>query len=294
MATTAKKTVKKATKKVAKKAATKKTASAKLSPIKTSVKRVLSLQTLYKLNLVSAAVNLALAFAAKFALLPNTTDVTLSFVTKDQLASAQGTVLGGAYEVLATIELRYILTFIFAVSAIGSLLLASRLRGKYEAAVSNETSGLRWLLIGVTSAMLLEFVTILSGINDVMTLKLVAALVLVTALLGWISERENKGATTKRWFPFVISIFTGVLAWMPLIGSFAGTSIYGLERFGWHVYAVAGVLLAGFIAFAANQYMQIQGQKRSSNYVFVERNYLAIDILTKVAVGAVILIALHS
>ena len=293
MATTVKKTSKKSVKKAAVKKTPAKTAPVQAVSKKAKTRRVLSLESLYKLNLVSAVVSAALAVVSALLLVPATAQFVMNFMTVNSLASTDKVVLAPASRVIWEVELGYLLAAIFALSAISSLLLATSLRKRYEKTVSNETSGFRWLFVGITSALLLEFASILAGIQDVATLKLIAALVLGASLLSWLAERENKGAGNKKWLAYAFALIAGSLAWTPLVISMAGTGLYGLERFSWYVYAFAAVVLLGFIGFALSLYNQINGKKQWKNYLFAEQGYLLIDIIMKIVVVAVIVIALH-
>lgn len=291
---TSKKPAVKTTVKTAAKKAPTKTAAAKATIKKVSGKKILSLESLYKLNLVSALVSAALALVGALLLVPSTAQFVLNYMTADSLAGTGKVVLAPASRVMWEVELGYLLAVIFTLSAIGSLLLATVLKKRYDKAVGNQTSGFRWLFVGISSALLLEFASILAGVQDVATLKLIAALVLGASLLSWLAERENKGAGTKKWLAYAFALVAGSLAWTPLLVSMIGTPVYGYERFSWYVYAFAGVLLLGFIGFAYNLYRQILGEKRWVSYLFAERNYLAGDLVMKTAAVAVIVAALHN
>lgn len=216
--------------------------------------------------------------------------VRLGLQTRDQFAGENTVVLGSSSEVLFNLDPKYVLAASLLVSSLILILLATKLRTRYEATVANRTSGLRWLAFGISAALLLDFVNLLGGVDDLATLKLSAFLIFVTTMLSFIAERENIGAARPKWFAYILSLFTGALAWLPLIGSFIGTSLYGMERFGWHVYAMAGVLLLGFIGFAVVQYRQIQAG-RTGDYLRVEERYLRIDLFIKFAVVLIVLLA---
>ncbi len=289
MATTAKKTVKKPVKKAAGKPAK----AAKVTTKKT-VRGALSTSSLFRLNLLSAVIGIILAVTSVTLLVATIVQLLMNYMTRDAVVDEASVVLAPAVRVFAEVDLRYVLCGIFAVGAVGSLLLATALKAQYEAQAAERSSAWRWALTGLNSALLLGFVSILGGVTDIATLKLVGGLVFVTVFLSWLAERQNQGAKAPKWSAYIAALLTGTYAWIPLVVSMVGTHVYGLERFGWHVYVLAGALLAGFIAFAVNQYLQIRSQKQWSNYLFVERNYLAIDLFIKVAVAAIILAALHS
>lgn len=299
MAATAKKNAKKPAAKAATKRSTAKkkptkAAAVSASSSKPAINRPVTLESLYKLHIISAVISAVSALISALLLLPSTTQLVINYLTVDSLASADKVVLAPAARVVWEVELRYLLAGIFVIAAIGSLLLATILRKRYENTVANQTSGFRWLFVGISSALLLEFASILGGVQDLATLKLIAALVLVTSLLSWLAERENKGAANPKWLAYSFALVAGALAWVPLATSMVATPLYGMERFSWYVYAFAGVLLLGFIGFALTLSRQIRVGKASGGYLSAESSYLSIDLAMKVAAIAVIFAALKS
>jgi MFS family permease len=299
MATAKKSTTKKATgkKKTAsvrattKKTTAKKPAAKQAASSKKTLKQMVTVEKLKKFNFFTAAISAIFAALSALLLSSKSAELYLPYSTKDELASLESTVLGPAYEVIATIELRYILAFIFGLSALFSLLMATSLRAKYEEGLKNKTSVVRWILFGIISALSLEFVSLLAGVSDIVTLKLIAGLVLVAALLGWVSENQNK-VGGKNFAPFYLSLFAVALAWLPLVVGLVGTTLYGMQSFEWHVYALAAVLLVGFISLAMTQYRHIKNGANNDQFLQVEGKYVSTDFLIKVAFFIVVFIAL--
>ncbi|MGI9028196.1 MAG: hypothetical protein ACR2FM_05165 [Candidatus Saccharimonadales bacterium] len=217
--------------------------------------------------------------------------VTLGLQARDQFASNNNVVLGPASEVLYNIKPEYVLAAALILSGLFSLLLASKLRARYESTLVNRTSGMRWVALGITAGLLITFANLLAGVTDATTLKLSGFLIFMTTMLSFMAERENVSLARPKWLAYSLSLLTGVLAWLPLFGSLIGTSVYGMERFGWHVYAVVAVLLLGFTGFALNQYAHLKSGTRK-DYLSVEEKYLRIDMFTKFAVVVIVLLAL--
>jgi hypothetical protein len=291
MATTAKKPTAKKTKaktKAASKAAAAKTVEAKTAPKSTD--KSVTKQRLYNFNIFAGLANIVFAVLSVVFLSKQTVDVTTAYATKNELAGSG--VLGPAYKTLATVEIRYLLAGIFVISAIFSLLLASRLRKNYEAGVTNSNTLIRWVFTGISLGLILEFVTILAGIGDIATLILAGGLIFTTCVLAWMNGRDNKG-TSKNYAAFALSMFTGIIAWLPLAGSLKDTYIYGNTNFGWYVYALSAAVLIGFISIARNQYRHAKNGVSAKGYLQLEGVYLSTDFLIKLAVLAIVLIALH-
>lgn len=290
MARTAKKTTaKKTTKKTAGAKTTAKSVS-KQAPAVKNTDGMVTLEKLYKFNLFSAIVNLAFAVLSILFMSKDTVDFTLAHATRDALAGAE--VMGPAYKTLATVEIRYLMAFIFVLGAVFSLLLATKLRKNYETSVKGSAAGWRWAFMGIGLGLVLELATILGGIGDVFTLKLVGALTFTAAILAWLNEKQNKG-TKKQYAVFALGVFTGFAAWLPLAGSLLGTALYGATNFSWYVYTLAVLILIGSLSIGINQYRLARDGVTAKGYLQLEGKYVSTDFLIKVGVFAVLLIALH-
>ncbi len=277
--------------KVAKKSAPKKSKSKPSVAVTTKVTRskvvLTPLERIRSTHLSVAITSVFFAVMTAFFVGSASSEIMLASQARDAFTNTESVVLSSASEVLFSLEYKYILIAILAFSAVGSLLLATKLRTRYELSVKSGVSGFRWLLVGLTAGLTLQLVSFIGGVQDLMTLKLIGALIVATVLLGWVADRDNATSKKPKWLAFIASLYTGALAWFPLVGSMIGTTVYGSERFGWHVYALAGVALAGFTGFAVTQYLSIKN-KNSLEYTVYEQRYLRIDQLTKFLVVVIV------
>lgn len=300
MATAKKPSTKKPAKKPAAKrasassATTKKTVKKEVAAatVKPSARKQLTpLERLRSRSISMAIMGLIFAVATIFVVGPNSSELLLSVQSRDLFANTNSVVLGSASEVITNVQYRYLLSATLLIGAVAAVLLATKLRKPYEAGVAAAVSTWRWILLGVTSALLLETVSFIAGVQDLVTLKLVVALTLLAALFGWFSERDNAGSKDSKLAAYGGYIFAGVLAFVPAISSLIGTSIYGGERFGWHVYALLGALLASFIASVVILRASIK-KKNQVEYTVFEQRYLLLDQLTKFLVVLIVFSAL--
>lgn len=287
-----------------KKTTTKKSASASASKKKTASKKVaapkkstakatpmVTLEKLYKFNMFAAVAYLGFAVLSVIFLSNTSVNLLFAHSTKDELAATEDT-LGPAFTNVLNIEVRYLLAVVFGISAIFSILLATKLRSRYEKGVSDKVSSLRWIFLGISSALTLEVVSILGGVTEVAALKLIAGLILVTSILGLLSEAQNKN-NQKQFSLFYLSLFTGFLAWIPLISGLIGTGLFGIQNFSWYVYVLAAVVLTGFINIALIQYRYVKTGANTSQYLDVEGKYVSTDFLIKLAVFVITFIAFY-
>ena len=93
------------------------------------------------------------------------------------------------------------------------------------------------------------------------------------------------------WLAFVVSLFTGAIAWSAILGATLGSYIYSVENFAWYIYAVPAVVLLGFIGFAYNQYRYISG--KTKDFIAYEKKFVWLDLTSKVLVFVLLVLALH-
>ncbi len=266
-----------------KKATAKKSSAAKISA--SSKVQKTSNDQLRQLNLASGLVALLLAVAAGFLMNATSYQLFTSLMTSNELASANGTVFVPGIHFVMDVELRWLVVGILVLSAVLPLLAATRNRKMYEDSVAKKVMPLRWIELGVISALMVELIAILSGVQDVMTLKLIAGFMLVTALLSWFSEKQ----TGKAMRHYNLSLVTGILPWLVIAVAAAGTLIYGSVRSPWYVYALYFTTLLAITGYAMNGKRLLQGQQ---SYKTSERNNIQLGIFAKVTFALILIVGL--
>ena len=247
-----------------------------------------------RLPLISAAIFAVLSVLAIVLMKDTTYQLTLGHLTKDALASQNGaTILAPASRVLTDVPLRVLVSIVMAISAAGMLLMATRLKAANERAVKNNIVPVRWIYFAITVALMTEVVALLSGIQDLLVLKLIAGVVVAAKLLDWHSEQMNKGAKRPAWFTFGISALLNALPWLVILVSAVGTTVFGMERLAWYVYALYAVVIASMIALALNMRNQFKRSGKWKDYAFADRNYLLIDLLSKSAFAIILIVGLR-
>ena len=249
-----------------------------------------SLAQLFQLNVFSAFLSVALAGVAGWFIGSTSYQIFTSLITKDELASKDLTVFVPAIHALYDVPIRWYVVGVLLVSALIPVLAATKLRRQYESAVKSKVNMWRWLEMAVVGSLIMTGVALINGVQDIMTLKLVGIMILVTCALGWFAEKQNAGATKPVWSNYVLSIFTGMVPWLVIAGYIVGTLVFGMVRSPWYVYALTGTTLIGFLGYAFNQMRQI---KLLQDYTTTERNNLQIGIFVKVAFAIILIIGLQ-
>ena len=208
------------------------------------------------------------------------------------MASGSNTVFNPAAHGLYDLNLRWVVVAILVASAVLPLLWVFRWRRQYEQNIAAEAMPQRWIEMAVTSVLMMEVVAIVSGVHDVMTLKLVSGFMLLTCALGWLADKQNRKTNQTDWTAYVMALVSGAFPWLLIAVTALATYFYGMVRSPWWVYALYVVTLGGFglMAFTQHQHYRKANQWK---YETVERRYILISILTKVAFAAVLLAGLH-
>lgn len=211
---------------------------------------------------------------------PQTRELLLSYQARDSFVNSDVVTLGTATESLFNINIRYVLAIVLGLTAIVSLLLATKLYKRYEATVKAGISGMRWLLYGFVSLILVELVSVLAGVQEVNTLKSVGGFVLAGALFSWLAERENKDAKSPKKLAFVGAVLSYFMAVLPMLVTLVATSVISGERFSWYVYALVATVVFGFVASIMTLRSSIY-KKNKFEYVAFEQRYVRIDQIVK-------------
>ncbi len=248
-------------------------------------------ELLHRLNALHIIISLVAAVAAVVLMSRAGQSISTGLVVSNELAAEGQSHLVPAIHYLYELEVRYVLVAIMVLSAL--VPLRNILQPKqYANDLKNKTNIFRWLDKAIVGGMMLGVVASLSGVQDFMTLKLVGAFIVVTALLGWLSERQNT-SDAKDWSAYGISVLTGTMPWMMIAAYSLGTVIWGRNNQHWYVYALYLSVFLSSIAYALNGANYIRKFKSWSDYMVVERNYVLIDIVNRTLFAVILIVGLH-
>lgn len=253
-----------------KKAAAKVTASKPAKSGKFSMLQKLLLASVVDYILVIAAVVLFMA--------PTYFDITIPYTTSDPLNADAGLVAASRH--FYTVDLRWMLVALAAVSAVFALLYLTRLKDFYRKRVASRQLWTRWIETAIAAGLMLQTVALLSGWTDLVQQKFVFFLAAVLALLGyWYVQKADQ--LTK------VAIWVTKLAFVALIGFTAvSTYIYGMATVDWYVYVLYGGVVVAFAWYGK----LFNNTKLSGESL--EVRLLASNVITRVGFAAVIILGL--
>lgn len=242
-------------------------------------------------NKVNIAMQLALGVAVLLAMKAAFYPLALSYMAKDALLSSSNTVFVPAERTVMDIDMRWILGGLLAVSAIYSLMHLTRWRASYEKALDGRIYLWRWVYLAATGTLLVKLASMVSGINDLATIKMSAALMVFAMAFAWLSERQNEKAVKPIGSAFVLSALSGLMALYGIISSLIGTTIFGMVRLPWYAYVIDAAVLIGFLLLMWNLRSSIRKTSPLHTYAGVERNYLVISMITIFVVVVTMIVA---
>lgn len=221
-----------------------------------------------------------------------TTDYQLSlgYAIKDGLL---GTFVP-AQHVFTSVDLRWVVVGVMALSALFSIARMTRLSATEDKGLKVRIQPWRWVDLAITGAAMLSTTALLYGVQDIATLKLTGALTVFALVLAWIAERENSGAAKIVKGAFFASVLAGLVIFLVLALHGWSTVVYGDIRSPWYAYALFGTSIVTAALLGINQYLGFRGKKAWSNYLFVERNYLLVNLVAKVAFAAILIVGLYN
>lgn len=266
---------------------TKKTVSVKTLKVVKNTKLVTEKSVnLAKVNLLSLVAFVILALVAGLLMAAANYEITVNYLTSDALAQS----IVPAYRHFFEVDLRWVLVATLLLSALIPLLHLTSRKTAYQNYLKGKVLPWRWVEQGILQSITIALVALLVGYQDLVTLELFALVTLIISLISWCVEREyltNKVVALKlHKFGVLVSAVVTIFLGLSLIA----TPIYGQIRASWYVYAAFATLVVSFGLNSINQYNQLRAHKAWKNYEVVERNYLVIGLVSKVAL-AVILVA---
>lgn len=272
--------------------ANKKKPSQKPSKIKKAVKKPI-IERNRLLHTLFVAFNLLLAGATMLAMAPAIYPLSLGYVTDNLLSSTDTqTVLVPASRVILDYDIRWELLALLAVAFVYSLLVITRWRKGYEKAQDKGRIYLwRWVYLGVSGALIIKLAGVVNGVDDLVALKLSAALMLLAMGFAWLSERQNEKARKPVWSAFLLLALSGFLSFSMIVASMIGTAIYGMVSLPAHAYMVGGLALVNFLLIGMTLKFSNKRTGRWKDYAYVEQWYSIASALSIIAIAGVLITA---
>lgn len=213
--------------------------------------------------------------------------VTTSYLTKDTIAStvAGRPILAPASHTLFNINIAYLVALFFFLSAAAHLLLATKLRSKYESDLKRGLNRFRWIEYGFSASVMMAAIALLTGVYDFSSLLMIFMLTLLMNSLGLVMEFRNEGSKKTDWLPYNLGCVAGIVPWIVITIYMLGSTIYGSGGIPTFVYVIYGSMFVFFSSFALNMYLQYKKTGKWAEYLYGERVYMILSLVAKSALA---------
>lgn len=212
--------------------------------------------------------------------------VVTNFLTIDPLVvgSEGAPVLVPAVELIADLNLAYLVAVFFFMSAIAHAIIASVYRKKYEAGLKVGINKARWIEYSLSASTMMVGIGALVGVVSLSAFVMIFALTAVMNLLGLIMEVMNQGRTKVSWLSYIVGCIAGIVPWIVISEYLISGAMYGSTAPAF-VYAIFASMFLLFSTFAINMYLQYAKVGKWKDYMYGERVYMILSLVAKSALA---------
>ncbi len=215
-------------------------------------------------------------------------DYTLPIETNFLKFDPGGNALIKATETVVEVPLGPLIALFLFITAFAHLSLATYGYGWYVRKISKGMNPARWYEYAVTSSIMIMVLAMLTGIFDIAALLLIIAANASMNLFGLMMERHNQATEKTDWTSFYFGSFAGAIPWVVIILYFTGAIYTNADTIPTFVYVLIIVLLAFWITFPINMVLQYRKVGRWKNYLFGEKGYIVLSLVSKSALAWII------
>ena len=194
-------------------------------------------------------------------------------------------------ETLFEFPVAFIGPMFLLLSAFAHLLISSPMYvRRYEQNIAKGINPARWWEYAVSSSLMLVVLLMFGGLIELSTVVFVFTLNFIMNLMGLVMEKYNQLTTTTSWLPFNIGVLAGIVPWI-LGGLYFVVSTNNIAD-AIPVYAQFGFLLTFlfFNSFAINMWLQYKKIGKWKDYVYGEKAYITLSLVSKSALGWIIVL----
>lgn len=177
------------------------------------------------------------------------------------------------------------------IAAVFHLFIASPLYiRKYESNIRKGINPIRWWEYSISSSLMLVVLMMMGGLVELPSVVFVFTLNFIMNMWGLEMERYNQFTDKNKWFPFNMGVIAGIVPW--IIGGlyfWVSTSNIADSIPSW---AKIGFIITFlfFNSFAVNMWLQYKKIGPWKKYIYGERAYIWLSLISKSALAWIIVL----
>lgn len=161
---------------------------------------------------------------------------------------------------------------------------------RYEQNIAKGINPARWWEYALSSSLMLVVLLMLGGLIELSSVVFIFTLNFIMNLMGLMMEKYNQLTEKTSWLAFNIGTFAGIVPWI-MGGLYFWVSTNNIAD-SIPVYAQFGFLLTFlfFNSFAINMWLQYKKIGKWKDYVYGEKSYIVLSLVSKSALGWIIVL----
>jgi hypothetical protein len=174
--------------------------------------------------------------------------------------------------------------------AVAMFLLISAVAHFYLSTVGNKAyvknlkkgmNPIRFYEYALSSSLMIVLIGMLSGLWDLGAIILIFGLNAMMNLFGIMMEYHNQHTDKTDWTAYIYGCIAGIIPWIVIFQFFLGSVNSGDAKPPAFVYAIIPTLFVFFNIFAINMVLQYKKVGRWADYLFGERVYIILSLVSK-------------
>lgn len=171
------------------------------------------------------------------------------------------------------------------ISAIAHFYLSTIGYKNYVNNLKKSMNPIRFYEYALSSSLMIVLIGMLVGLWDLGALILIFSLNATMNLFGIMFEVHNQYTEKTNWLSFIYGCIAGIIPWIVIFLYFYGALSSGDAKPPAFVYAIIPTIFIFFNIFAVNAFLQYKKVGKWKDYLFGEKVYIILSLLSKSALA---------
>lgn len=161
---------------------------------------------------------------------------------------------------------------------------------RYENNIASGINPARWWEYAISSSLMLVVLMMLGGLIELATIVFIFTLNFLMNMMGLMMEKHNQLTEKTSWFSFNMGVIAGIVPWI-MGGLYFWVSTNNIAD-AIPAFAQFGFVLTFlfFNSFAINMWLQYKKIGKWKDYVYGEKSYVVLSLVSKTALGWIIVL----
>ncbi|NPV88939.1 heliorhodopsin HeR [Coprothermobacteraceae bacterium] len=171
------------------------------------------------------------------------------------------------------------------ISALAHMYIATVGYKQYVSLLERRMNTIRFYEYALSSSLMIVLIGMLVGVWDIGTLIAMFGVNAAMNLFGIMFEVHNQYTERTDWTAFIYGCFAGIIPWVVILTYFYGALNTAGAKPPAFVYAIIPTIFVFFNLFAVNAFLQHKKVGPWKDYLFGEKMYIVLSLLSKSALA---------